>query len=562
MSSTRGTSAKPASLPKVVLAYSGGLDTSCILKWLIDQGYEVITLMADVGQNECMKEAEKKAMDIGASKFILKDLREEFVKEFIYPAIQANAIYEDRYLLGTALARPCISRALVMAAKQEKADYIAHGATGKGNDQIRFELSCYALNPKIKVLAPWRIPEFFETFPGRPSLQEYAKKNNIPVSASPSNPYSIDVNLMHASVESGILEDPAAPAPEDKFYMASSDLAKATDEPDKIEIYFERAKHSIGRIDIVENRVTGMKSRGIYETPGGTIIYHAHLDLEIYVMDREMRKIKRDLSLKFGEQVYDGFWFSPECEYTRECIALSQKYITGKVQLKLYQGQVSVMCRTSKHCLYNRNLVSMDIQGNFDPQNTTGFINTMAIRLKEYHRFRAEEDQVRKEIDEVVGTERYPQIEDKPNLPYTTAALQESERLGSTLAQSLPRSSGKAVKFRDYVIPKRSVVVFNFYTIHRDPKLWDDPLTFNPSRFIDAEGKVSRPPYLMPFGSGKRNCAGESLAKMEIFLYFARLLQNFVFEAPDKNSLPLQTSPQGVVRVPTKYQVRCHRRRI
>uniref|UniRef100_A0A4W3IW88 Argininosuccinate synthase n=1 Tax=Callorhinchus milii TaxID=7868 RepID=A0A4W3IW88_CALMI len=369
----------------VVLAYSGGLDTSCILVWLKEQGYEVIAYLANVGQEEDFEAAQKKAHALGAKKVFIEDLRKEFVEEFIWPGVQANAIYEDRYLLGTSLARPCIARGQVKIAKQEGAQFVSHGATGKGNDQIRFELTCYALYPDVKIISPWRLPEFFNRFLGRNDLMEYAKNHGIPVPVTPKSPWSMDANLMHISYESGILENPKNQAPAGMYQM-TTDPDKAPNTPDTLEIEFKNGvpvkvtnihdkttcdsalelflylnkiggKHGVGRIDIIENRFIGMKSRGIYETPGGTILFHAHMDIETFTMDKEVRKIKQSLSLKFSEQLYNGFWDSPECEFVRHCINKSQEYVQGKVQLSVYKGNVYILGRESPSSLYNRDLV-------------------------------------------------------------------------------------------------------------------------------------------------------------------------------------------------------------
>jgi len=401
-------------LGTVVLAYSGGLDTSCILVWLQEKGYEVITFTADVGQQEDFEAAREKATKLGAKKVVIQDLRKEFVEEFIWPGVQGNAIYEDRYLLGTAFARPCIARAMVKVAKEEGAQYISHGATGKGNDQIRFELACYALYPSIKLVSPWRLPEFYTRFKGRLDLFEYAKEHGIPLPITPKAPWSMDANMMHISYESGILEDPKCPAPDDLYEM-TTDPKKAPDEPEKLEIEFKRGvpvhvkncddnteksealdiylylnevagRHGVGRIDIVENRFIGMKSRGIYETPAGTVLLQAHLDIETFTMDRELRKIKQQLAVQFAEQVYRGFWFSPECRFVRQCIDNSQECVNGKVYLKLFKGQVYIVGRESPLSLYNQELVSMDVQGDYDPEDAAGFIRINALRLKEFER--------------------------------------------------------------------------------------------------------------------------------------------------------------------------------
>ncbi|XP_044296101.1 argininosuccinate synthase [Varanus komodoensis] len=398
----------------VVLAYSGGLDTSCILVWLKEQGYEVITYLANIGQNENFEKARAKALSLGAKKVYIEDISREFVEEFIWPAVQANAVYEDRYLLGTSLARPCIARKQMEIALKEGAHYVSHGATGKGNDQIRFELTYYALCPQIKVIAPWRMPEFYSRFRGRSDLMEYAKEHGIPIPVTPSSPWSMDENLMHISYEAGILENPQNQAPPG-LYTKTKDPAAAPDTAAVLEIEFKKGvptkvtnmgdgttqasplalfvylndiagKHGVGRIDIVENRFIGMKSRGIYETPAGTILYHAHLDIEAFTMDREVRRIKQGLALKFAELVYNGFWFSPECEYIRHCIVQSQELVEGKVQVSILKGNVYILGRESSQSLYNKELVSMDVQGDYEPSDATGFININSLRLKEYHR--------------------------------------------------------------------------------------------------------------------------------------------------------------------------------
>uniref|UniRef100_A0A4W3JNZ9 Argininosuccinate synthase n=1 Tax=Callorhinchus milii TaxID=7868 RepID=A0A4W3JNZ9_CALMI len=395
MSQSKGT---------VVLAYSGGLDTSCILVWLKEQGYEVIAYLANVGQEEDFEAAQKKAHALGAKKVFIEDLRKEFVEEFIWPGVQANAIYEDRYLLGTSLARPCIARGQVKIAKQEGAQFVSHGATGKGNDQIRFELTCYALYPDVKIISPWRLPEFFNRFLGRNDLMEYAKNHGIPVPVTPKSPWSMDANLMHISYESGILENPKVIIHDIEILQISNYLMPCCtfmgvshSSQKEIELYhsssaFFRGKHGVGRIDIIENRFIGMKSRGIYETPGGTILFHAHMDIETFTMDKEVRKIKQSLSLKFSEQLYNGFWDSPECEFVRHCINKSQEYVQGKVQLSVYKGNVYILGRESPSSLYNRDLVSMNVQGDYDPCDAGGFIKINAVRLREHHRLQSKKD--------------------------------------------------------------------------------------------------------------------------------------------------------------------------
>uniref|UniRef100_A0A3Q3M3B5 Argininosuccinate synthase n=2 Tax=Mastacembelus armatus TaxID=205130 RepID=A0A3Q3M3B5_9TELE len=398
----------------VVLAYSGGLDTSCILVWLKEQGYDVITFLANIGQDEDFEAARKKAESLGAKKVFIEDLRAEFVENFIWPAAQANAVYEDRYLLGTAIARPCIARRQVEIARKEGAQFVSHGATGKGNDQIRFELTCYALYPEVKIIAPWRIPEFYSRFHGRTGLMEYAQKHGIPVPTTPRAPWSMDSNLMHISYESGILENPKNHAPAD-LYLMTKNPEDSPNDPDVLEIEFSHGvpvkvtnvkegkskdspldifsylneiggKHGVGRTDIVENRAIGMKSRGIYETPGTTILLSAHLDIETFTMDKEVRQIKRGLDIKFAEFVYNGFWYSPECEFLRHCIAMSQVNVEGKVQLSIFKGQVYILGRESPKSLYNEELVSMDVLGDYDPCDASGFIRISAVRLREHHR--------------------------------------------------------------------------------------------------------------------------------------------------------------------------------
>ncbi|XP_048415080.1 argininosuccinate synthase [Stegostoma tigrinum] len=408
MSQSKGT---------VVLAYSGGLDTSCILVWLKEQGYEVIAYLANVGQDEDFEAARAKAVSLGAKKVFIEDLRKELVEEFIWPWVQSNAVYEDRYLLGTSLARPCIARGQVKIAKQEKAQFVSHGATGKGNDQIRFELTCYALYPEVKIIAPWRLPEFYNRFMGRTDLMEYAKRHGIPVPVTPKSPWSMDANIMHISYESGILENPKNHAP-DGMFMMTVDPSKSPNTADELEIEFKNGvpvkvtnlgdktihtsplelfmylneiggKHGVGRIDIVENRFIGMKSRGVYETPGGMILHEAHVDIEAFAMDKEVRKIKQQLSLKFSEQLYNGFWDSPECQFVRHCINKSQEHVAGKVQISVFKGHVYILGRESPTSLYNQDLVSMNVQGDYNPTDAGGFIKICSLRLKEYHRLQS-----------------------------------------------------------------------------------------------------------------------------------------------------------------------------
>ncbi len=398
---------------KIVLAYSGGLDTSVILKWLIDQGYEVIAYIADVGQDDDFSEAKEKAIEIGASRVYIEDLREEFVTGYIFPAIKANAVYESRYLLGTALARPLIAKRQIEIANMENAGYVSHGATGKGNDQVRFELTYYALNPKIKVFAPWKNKEFLDMFKGRTDLLKYAEEKGIPVKATLKKPYSEDDNLMHISHEAGILEDPKFKAGRDII----SRIRLPQDAPDKeahISIQFKDgvpvkvvntdakvikthplelfeylnelgAENGIGLLDMVENRYVGIKSRGVYETPGAEILLKAHLDIEGIAMDREVMKLRNMLSPVFAEFVYNGFWYSPEMDFLMASINKSQELIDGTVYITLYKGNVMIDGRESPSSLYNQDLSSMDIEGGFNQQDSEGFIKINAIRLMAHH---------------------------------------------------------------------------------------------------------------------------------------------------------------------------------
>ena len=394
---------------KVVLAYSGGLDTSCILKWLLDKGYDVICYIADVGQKDDFEAAKQKALRIGASKVIIKDVKKEFVTDYIFPAIRANAIYENRYLLGTSLARPLIAKYQIEVAKQEGAAYVSHGATGKGNDQVRFELTYYALKPDIKIISPWKMQEYLDQFKGRDDLLAYAKKNGIPVSATTKKPYSEDENLMHISHEAGILEDPSH-VPDDSVYSRTTSPQKAPDKVTTIEVHFKDgtpvkivnkgdgtsktdplelflyaneigAANGVGRMDMVENRFVGIKSRGLYETPGGTILMAAHRDIEAIAMDREVMKLRDMLSPIYAQIIYNGFWFSPEMDFLTAAINKSQEYIDGKVTVQLYKGNVLTVARSSPTSLYNEDLGSMHKAGGFDQKDSIGFIKINAIRL-------------------------------------------------------------------------------------------------------------------------------------------------------------------------------------
>lgn len=409
-------SVAPGSKGTVVLAYSGGLDTSIVLVWFIEMGYDVICYKANVGEEEDLGEAREKAMKLGAKKIFIEDLREEFVTDFIWPTVQANSIYEDRYLLGTAIARPCIAKRQVEIAVQEGAKFVSHGATGKGNDQVRFELAYHALSADIEPLTPWRMPEFFKRFPGRQDMIAYAKEKGIPVPVTKKAPWSMDANLMHISYESGILEDPATHAPTNLWQMTVSPK-DAPDKAEELSIEFKKGvpvkvtnksdgtvktnaleiytylntvggRNGVGRIDIVENRFIGMKSRGCYETPAGTIIRAAHLDIEALTIDREVRKIRDMLSTQFTAQIYNGLWWSPESTLTRNCIAQTQEHVEGTVELELYKGNVTILGRSSDTSLYDSELVSMDVEGGYDPINSTGFIKVNALRLRESARLR------------------------------------------------------------------------------------------------------------------------------------------------------------------------------
>jgi len=398
---------------KVVLAYSGGLDTSVLLKWLSLKGFEVIAYVADVGQDEDFEAVRKKAIETGASKVFVEDLKREFVTDYIFPAFKANAIYEGRYLLGTAIARPIIAKRQIEIAQTEGAAFVSHGATGKGNDQVRFELAYYSLNPEIKVIAPWKDVEFLEHFKGRPELLAFAAEHCIEVKALTGKSFSEDDNLLHISHESGILEDPAFHAGEE-IYSKTVSPERAPDTPTRISIEFKDGipikvknlddghevteplalftylndvggANGIGRLDMVENRFVGIKSRGIYETPGGEILHLAHRDIEGIAMDREVMRLRDMLSAKLSELIYNGFWFSPEMEFLMAAVDKSQELIDGVVDLKLFKGHVSVLGRTSHSSLYDQEFSSMEIEGGFDQTDSQGFIKINAIRLMAHH---------------------------------------------------------------------------------------------------------------------------------------------------------------------------------
>ncbi|CAM9834726.1 unnamed protein product [Ectocarpus sp. 6 AP-2014] len=414
---------------KVVLAYSGGLDTSVILKWLSGQGFEVICYCANVGQQgEDYDAITKKAKDCGASKVYIEDLCEEFVTDFVFEAVKANAQYEGRYLLGTSLARPVIAKRQVEIAQKEGAKYVSHGATGKGNDQasgerdmlVRFEMCAQALDSKITTIAPWRDAEFLEKFKGRGDLLAYATEQGIPVSSTPKASYSIDENLYHTSYESGILEDPMTAPPPEMFKMTVDPL-KAPDKVESLRIEFAKGipvkvtnktdgtvkekplelfcylnevagRNGIGRIDIVENRFVGIKSRGIYETPAGTLLREVHLDLEGLCLDKEVVRIRDQLSEEFARLCYNGFWYAPEMELVKHAIDFSQRDVEGAVEVALYKGNMTVTGRESSKSLYSADLASMEIENggsiDYEPADAQGFIRINSTRLKAYHSLR------------------------------------------------------------------------------------------------------------------------------------------------------------------------------
>lgn len=398
---------------KLVLAYSGGLDTSCILRWLIDKGFEVHAFIADVGQDEDFEAAREKALKIGAASVEIHNLQREFVTDFIFPALAGNALYENRYLLGTSLARPPIARRQIQMAQRLGAEYVSHGATGKGNDQVRFEMAYLALAPDIHIIAPWKDPEFIAQFKGRTDLINYARSKDIPLGSLEEKLYSMDENLMHKSYESGSLEDPAN-APDEAMYELTVSPENAPDKATYLDIFFKDGipvkvvnlddgteiteplelfqyvnevgrQNGVGRIDIVENRFVGIKSRGVYETPGGTILHLAHLDIEGIAMDKEVMRLRNMLSPKLAEVIYNGFWFSPEMDFLMAAVKQSQELIDGRVRLKIYKGNVLPVGRESPSSLYDQDLSSMDIEGGFDQSDARGFIRVNALRLRAHH---------------------------------------------------------------------------------------------------------------------------------------------------------------------------------
>ena len=396
---------------KVVLAYSGGLDTSVIVHWLASQGYDVIALCLDLGQKvENLDEIRQKGLKAGAVDVLIEDVRKEFVEDYVFRAIEWNAVYEGTYLLGTSLARPLISKKQIEAAERFGASTVSHGATGKGNDQVRFELGYYALNPDIKIIAPWKVPEFYKRYPGRAQLIEYAQQNGIPVKATAEQPWSTDENLMHISFESGMLEDPWQEPKEEMFELSQSPK-NAPDLEQILTIDFEEGlpvrldgqefapvdlltelneiggRHGIGRVDLVESRFVGMKSRGVYETPGGTILNIAHRAMESLTLDRGVIHLKDSLMPRFSQLVYNGFWFSPEMEILLEMGRSTQKRVSGTIRLKLYRGNCMVTGRKSNNSLYDEDIATMEAdEGNYDPRDSNGFIRLNALPLRIHRR--------------------------------------------------------------------------------------------------------------------------------------------------------------------------------
>ncbi|AWT59743.1 MAG: Argininosuccinate synthase [Candidatus Moanabacter tarae] len=400
---------------KIVLAYSGGLDTSVILHWLCQRyDAEVVTYAADIGQQEELEGLEEKAKATGAVDHYSIKLTDEFARDFIYPMMRANTVYEGQYLLGTAIARPLIAKSQIAIAKKVGATALSHGATGKGNDQCRFEITYAALAPNLEVIAPWRLTEFREKFPGRNEMIEYCRKENIPVEASVSKPYSMDRNLLHISYEAGILEDPWF----DPTIISNKDMFKLTsapedapEEPAILDLEFLNGDcialnsqqktphevmqalnqlggtHAIGRVDLVENRFVGMKSRGVYETPGGTILMHAHRQIESITMDRDLAHLRDSLISKYSEMIYYGFWFAPEREALQTLIDKSQEHVTGTVRIKLYKGNITTIGRKSEYSLYDPQIASMEAdESSYDPNDASGFIRLQSLRLRARHR--------------------------------------------------------------------------------------------------------------------------------------------------------------------------------
>jgi len=396
--------------PKLILAYSGGLDTSVMLKWLINEGYEVIAYIADVGQKEDFEKIKNKAVQTGASKVYIEDLKKELVDNYIFQAIKANAVYEGQYLLGTAIARPLIAKKQIEIAKKENTNILAHGCTGKGNDQIRFELTWMQKMPTVKVISPWKDEKWLAQFKGRTDLIKFAKNENIPIDVSIKKPYSTDENLMHISYESGILED-ISKKPDPEMFKLTVSPKNAPDKEVNICISFKKGvpskvtnitknenvqeslelftylnklagENGVGRIDIVENRFVGIKSRGIYETPAGTILFKAHRDLESITVDKEVLHLKELLSPIIAKLIYNGLWYSPEMDFLMAAINKSQENVTGNVYLTLYKGNVIVTGRESVNSLYDEAISSMDEEGGYNQKDAEGFIKINGLRLK------------------------------------------------------------------------------------------------------------------------------------------------------------------------------------
>ncbi|MBC2602478.1 argininosuccinate synthase [Puniceicoccus vermicola] len=396
---------------KIVLAYSGGLDTSVLVHWLKNEyNAEIITFAADVGQEEELDGLAEKAKATGASTHYTVDLVEEFARDFIYPMFRANTLYEGQYYCGTSIARPLIGKAHIEIARQEGAQAVAHGATGKGNDQCRFELTYAALAPDLQIISPWRNEKFRKAFPGRTEMINYCRDNNIPVEASSKKPYSMDRNLLHISYEAGILEDPwFDPTTEDNrdMYKLTTDPELAPDTPQYLELSFEKGDcvavdgkemspaavlkelnriagiHGIGRVDIVENRFVGMKSRGVYETPGGTILLHGRRQVESLTLDRDLCHLRDTLMPRYADLVYYGFWYAPEREALQAFIDESQKPVTGTVRLKLYKGSITTVGRKSPYSLYDADVASMEgVASDYNPDDASGFIRLQGLRLR------------------------------------------------------------------------------------------------------------------------------------------------------------------------------------
>ncbi len=392
---------KRESIKKVVLAYSGGLDTSVILKWLQETyGCKVVAFCADLGQGEDLKAVKAKALAVGAAKVYIEDLREVFVRDHIFPMLRGNAVYEGSYLLGTSIARPLIARRQIEIARKEGADAVSHGATGKGNDQVRFEVTYLALDPKVRIIAPWR--EW--TFRSRRELMEYASTHGIPVTATKAKPYSMDLNLFHVSYEGGILEDPWETPPEEIFQMTVSP-ERAPNKPVEVELDYEQGdpvavdgkrmspatllghlnrlggEHGIGRVDLVENRYVGMKSRGVYETPGGTILHVAHRGLESITLDREVLHLRDSLIPRYAELIYDGYWYAPEREMLQKAFDEAQRDVTGTARVKLYKGSATVVGRRSARSLYRLDLATFEEDEAYRQKDAEGFIRLSALRL-------------------------------------------------------------------------------------------------------------------------------------------------------------------------------------